>query len=81
MSTEDLDAWDTTLQVCLAHALNDGGDTMHVLDHLASTIVSTHILTSASATHAVELLLSHLDAPSDMPALLGFVNDTLVSTY
>ena len=81
MSTEDLDVWDTTLQVCLARALNDGGDATRVLDHLASTIASTHIPTSASATRVVELLLSHLNMPSDTPALLGFVNDTLVSTY
>ena len=27
------------------------------------------------------LLLSHLDAPSDTPVLLGFMNDTLMSTY
>jgi hypothetical protein len=81
MSLEDLDVWDMTLQVCLAHALDDGGDATHVLDHLVSTIASTHIPTSASAMRAVELLLSHLDARSDMPVLLGFVNDTLVSTY
>jgi hypothetical protein len=48
-----------------------------MLNYLTSTIASTHILTGASAT----LLLSYLDAPSDTPALLGFVNDTLVSTY
>jgi hypothetical protein len=81
MSTEDLDAWDATLQVCLARVLDDGGDATRVLDHLASTIASTHIPTGASALRAAELLLSHLDAPSDAPALLGFVNDTLVSTY
>src|SRR6266851_1003768 len=81
MSTEDLDAWDATLQVCLARVLDDGGDATRVLDHLASTIASTHIPTGASASRVAELLLSHLDAPSDAPALLGFVNDTLVSTY
>ncbi|KAI9449835.1 hypothetical protein F5148DRAFT_1338704 [Russula earlei] len=43
MNTEDLDAWDATLQVCLARALDDGGDTTRMLDHLASTIASTHI--------------------------------------
>jgi hypothetical protein len=48
-----------------------------MLNYLISTIASTHILTSASAT----LLLSHLDVPSNAPALLGFVNDMLVSTY
>jgi hypothetical protein len=69
-------AWDATLQVCLARVLDDGGDATRVLDHLAGTMASTHIPTGASATRAAELLLSHLDAP----ALLGFVNDTLVST-
>jgi hypothetical protein len=77
MSTEDLDSWDATLQVCLARVLDDGGDATRVLDHLAGTISSMHIPTGASA----ELMLSHLDAPSDAPALLGFVNDTLASTY
>jgi hypothetical protein len=48
-----------------------------VLDYLTSTITSTHILTGTSAT----LLLSHLNVPSDMPALLGFVNDMLMSMY
>jgi hypothetical protein len=81
MSTEDLDAWDVTLQVCLACALDNGGDATHMLDHLVSTIASTHILTSTSATCMVELLLSHLDALSDTPALLGFANNMLMSTY
>ncbi len=48
-----------------------------MLDYLMSTIGSTHIPTGASAT----LLLSHLDAPSNAPGLLGFVNNTLMSTY
>jgi hypothetical protein len=81
MSTEDLDAWDATLQVCLARVLDDGTDATRVLDHLAGTIASTHIPTGASAMRAAELLLSHLEAPSDAPALLEFANDTLVSTY
>jgi hypothetical protein len=81
MSMEDLNAWDAMLQVCLARALDDGGDATHVLNHLTSTIASTHILTSTSAMHAVELLLSHLDVWSNTPVLLGFINDTLVSTY
>lgn len=81
MSREDLDAWDATLQVCLTRVLDDGGETTRVLDHLAGTIASTHIPTGASATRAAELLLSHLESPPDAPALLGFVNDTLVSTY
>lgn len=82
MGTEDIDAWDATLQVCLARVLDDGGDITRVLDHLAGTIASTHIPTGASATRAAELLLSHLETPpSDAPALLGFANDTLVSTY
>jgi hypothetical protein len=41
------------------------------------SIASTHIPTGTSAT----LLLSHLNALSDAPVLLGFINDTLVSTY
>jgi len=81
MSTEDLDSWDATLQVCLARVLDDGGDATRVLDHLAGSISSTHIPTGASATRAAELMLSHLDVPPDAPALLGFVNDTLMSTY
>ena len=48
-----------------------------MLDYLTSTIASTHILTGALAT----LLLSHLNVPSDAPALLGFVNNMLVSMY
>ena len=64
--------WDVTLQVCLSHILDNGGDAMHVLDHLAGAIASMHIPTSALVTRGAELLLSHLDAP----ALLRFVNDT-----
>jgi len=81
MGSEDLDAWDATLQVCLARVLDDGADAARVLDHLAGTIASTHIPTGASATRAAELMLSHLETPPDAPALLGFANDTLVSTY
>ena len=67
------------LQVCLACILGNGSDAMHVLGHLADTISSMHIPTGASAMHAVELMLSHLDVPPNMPALLGFVNDMLMS--
>ena len=81
MSSEDLDAWDATLQVCLARVLDDGADAARVLDHLAGTIASTHIPTGPSATRAAELLLGHLETPPEAPALLGFVNDTFVSTY
>lgn len=81
MSSEDLDAWDATLQICLARVLDDGADATRVLDHLAGTIASTHIPTGESATRAAELLLGHLETPSDAPALLGFVNDTFASTY
>ena len=38
MSTEDVDSWDATLQVCLARVFDDGGDATRVLDHLAGTI-------------------------------------------
>ncbi|KAF8490777.1 hypothetical protein F5888DRAFT_1620590 [Russula emetica] len=81
MGSEDLDAWDATLQVCLARVLDDGADAARVLDHLAGTIASTHIPTGASALRAAELMLGHLETPPDAPALLGFANDTLVSTY
>jgi hypothetical protein len=81
MSSEDLDAWDATLQVCVGRVLDEGADAARVLDHLAGTIASTHIPTGASATRAAELMLSHLETPHDAPALLGFVNDTFVSTY
>jgi hypothetical protein len=77
----DLDARDTTLQVCLARVLDDGADAARVFDHLAGTIASTHIPTGAFATRAAELMLSHLETPTDAPALLGFANDTLISTY
>ena len=80
MGSEDLDAWDATLQVCLACVLDDGADAVCMLDHLTGTIVSTHIPTGASATCVAELMLSHLEMPPDMPALLGFANDMLVST-
>ncbi len=81
MSTEDLDAWDATLQFCLGRALDEGADPARVLDHVAGNIASTHIPTGASATRAADLLLGHLEAPSEAPALLEFINDTLVSTY
>ncbi|KAH9038215.1 hypothetical protein EDB85DRAFT_2141985 [Lactarius pseudohatsudake] len=81
MSTEDLDAWEAMLQLCLGRVLDDGADPARVLDHVAGTIASTHIPTGASATRAADLLLSHLETPSEAPALLEFVNDTLVSTY
>ena len=81
MSSEDLDAWDATLQLCIARVLDDGADAARMLDHLAGTIASTHIPTGASATRAAELMLSHLESPPDAPALLAFANDTLVSTY
>jgi hypothetical protein len=53
MGLEDLDTWDTTLQVCL----------VRVLDHLVGTIASTHTLTGTSATRVAELMLSHLETP------------------
>lgn len=81
MSTEDLDAWDAMLQLCLGRVLDEGADPARVLDHVAGTIASTHIPTGASAMRAADLLLSHLETPSEAPALLEFVNDTLVSTY
>ena len=81
MSSEDLDAWDVTLQVCLAHVLNDSGEATRVLDHHMGTIVSMHIPTGASAMCMAELLLSYLDSPPDTLALLGFVNDMLMSMY
>lgn len=81
MSTEDLHSWETMLQFCLGRALDEGADSARVLDHVAGTIASTHIPTGASATRAADLLLGHLETPSEAPALLGFVNDTLVSTY
>ncbi len=81
MSSEDLDAWDATLQLCIARVLDDGADAARMLAHLAGTIASTHIPTGASATRAAELMLSHLETPPDAPALLAFANDTLVSTY
>jgi hypothetical protein len=81
MSNEDPDSWDAMIQVSLVRVLDNGGDATRVLDHLAGTISSTHIPTGASATRAAELMLSHLDVPPDAPALLGFVNHTLVSTY
>jgi hypothetical protein len=88
MSTEDLDAWDATLQSCLEYVLDEGADVTRVLDHVAGTIASTHIPTGASATRAADILLGHLEAslsshPHDaaLALLLAFVNDTLVSTY
>jgi hypothetical protein len=81
MSTKDLDLWDAMLQVCLTRILDDGGDAMHMLDHLVGTISSTHIPTSASAMHIAELIFSHLNVPPDAPMLLRFMNDMLVSTY
>jgi hypothetical protein len=81
MSTEDLDAWDAMLQFCLGRVLDEGADPARVLDHVAGTIASTHIPTDASAMRAADLLLGHLETPSEAPALLEFVNDTLVSTY
>ncbi|KAI0301170.1 hypothetical protein B0F90DRAFT_1817185 [Multifurca ochricompacta] len=81
MSTQDLDAWDATLQFCLWRVLDEGTEAARVVDHLAGTIASTHIPTGYSATRAADLLLSHLEMPSDAPALLEFVNDTMVSTY
>jgi hypothetical protein len=50
---------------------------MRVLNHLVGAIARTHIPTGTLATCMVELLLSH----HDIPAMLGRVNDTLVSTY
>jgi hypothetical protein len=69
------------IQVCLTHALDDGGDTTHVLDHLAGSILSTYTPTGVSVTCAAELMLSHLNIPPDVPVLLGFMNDMLVSMY
>jgi hypothetical protein len=63
ISTEDLDAWDATLQVCLTCVLDDGADATRVLDYLAGTIASTHIPTGVSVTRMAELLLSHLETP------------------
>jgi len=71
MSTEDLDSWDATLQVCLAWVLDDGGDATRVFDHLAGTISSTHIPPCASATCAAVLMLSHLDVHPMRPRSSG----------
>ena len=79
MSTEHLGSWDATLQVCLACVLDDGADATRVLHHFAGTISSRHIPTSASATCA--RMLGHFDVLPDASALLGFVNDSLVSMY
>jgi len=65
----------------MERVLDEGADTARVLDHVAGTISSTHIPTGGSATRAADLLLGHLETLSDAPALLEFVNDTLVSTY
>ena len=62
MSSEDLDAWSSTFQVCIARVLDDGADAVHVLDHLAKTIASAHIPTHASATRIAELMLGQLEA-------------------
>jgi len=78
MSTEDLDAWGATLQVCFACALDDRADTTRVLDNRAATTSNTHIPTAASATRAAALLLNHLGVPADAPAVLAFVNDALL---
>ncbi|KAI0269927.1 hypothetical protein BC834DRAFT_922720 [Gloeopeniophorella convolvens] len=82
MGSEDVDAWDATLQVCIARALDEGMDTTRMLDRLARTIASTHVPTGGSAARAVELLLAHA-APHahEAPALLALANDTLASTY
>jgi len=73
--------WVAPLQVCLARTLDDGGGTTRVIDHLVGITSSIHVPTSASATRTADLPLSHLEMPVDAPALLEFVNDTLVSIY
>ncbi|KAI0044102.1 hypothetical protein FA95DRAFT_1681450 [Auriscalpium vulgare] len=84
MSSADLDAWEAMLKFCIDRALDDGVETVRILDHVASILSSTHIPSSSSSTRVADLLLSHLeiDDAADAPAtLLEFVNDTLVSTY
>ena len=81
MSADDLDAWDATLRVCLACALDDGAGTTRVIDHLVGTTSSIHIPTTASLTRMADLLPSDLEMLVDAPAFLEAVNDTLVSIY
>ena len=81
VSTKDLDAWDPTLQACLARILDDSADATSVLDHLTRSIANTHISTGASVTRAAELLLGYLDIPPMRlrcfkPARVWFVDGT-----
>jgi len=50
---------------------------MCMLNHIAGTIASMHTPTDTLVTCMAELLLGH----HDVPMLLGFINDMLMSTY
>jgi hypothetical protein len=65
------------LMACLFYVLDDSEDAMCMLNHIAGTIASMHTPTDTLVTCMAELLLGH----HDVPMLLGFINDMLMSTY
>ncbi|THH20532.1 hypothetical protein EW146_g848 [Bondarzewia mesenterica] len=84
MSNDDLDAWEATLRFCMEKSLDEGVESLRILNHVAGAILSTHIPTSASSTRVIDILLSHFEISevSEIPgALLELANDTLQSTY
>ncbi|KAA1469740.1 hypothetical protein DENSPDRAFT_816901 [Dentipellis sp. KUC8613] len=84
MSSEDFEAWETTFRFCIDRSMDEGVDSMRVIDHVAGIISSMHIPTSTSSTRVADLLVASVDISEamDIPGtLLEFVNDTLVSTY
>ena len=84
MSDDDLNVWESILGSCMNKALDEGVESVRVIEYISGLISSTHIPTSTSSTRVVDVLLSHLDVTeiSEVPcALLELVNDTLQSTY
>lgn len=84
MTTDDLNEWDSFLRLTMDRALDEGIDSIAIVDRVASAISEQHSPTSLSSTRIADLLLSHLDiakASTTPRDLFEFINDTLVSTY
>ncbi|PCH40208.1 hypothetical protein WOLCODRAFT_136726 [Wolfiporia cocos MD-104 SS10] len=84
MSTDDVETWDRLLRATIAKALDDGIDSVSVIDQVAAQVSSYSIPTFSSSTRVADLLLSHLEITEarQVPVeVFEFVNNTLVSTY
>ncbi|EKM51867.1 uncharacterized protein PHACADRAFT_187259 [Phanerochaete carnosa HHB-10118-sp] len=84
MSNENLDTWDRFLKQTIDRALDNGHDSVGVVDAIARMVAPQGSLSLLSSTRISDLLLSHLDiseAPIVPASLCELVNDTLDTSY